>query len=89
MCKSLQNFCTLLPSLFSYAFFNIASWRAVFQSHPFELVSNICIYQLTVNSMAEFFKTGKGVDLEVLTSATLMKLEEIKEKTASGKSFIC
>lgn len=40
--------------------------------------------QLTVNNMIEFFKTGKGVDLEVLTTATLSKLEEIKEKTASG-----
>ena len=41
-------------------------------------------HQLTVNSMVEFFKTAKGMDLEVLTSATLMKLEEIKEKTATG-----
>lgn len=39
---------------------------------------------MTVNSMADFFKTGKGLDLEVITSATLMKLEEIKEKTATG-----
>lgn len=42
------------------------------------------VLQLTVNSMVEFFKTLKGVDLEVLTTATLSKLEEIKEKTASG-----
>lgn len=35
--------------------------------------------------MVDFFKTGKGVDLEVLTSATLSKLEEIKEKTAAGQ----
>ena len=41
--------------------------------------------QLTVTSIMEFFKTGKGVDLEVLTSATLSKLEEIKEKTATGE----
>ncbi|KAI4788735.1 hypothetical protein KUCAC02_035673, partial [Chaenocephalus aceratus] len=38
---------------------------------------------LTVNSMVDFFKTGKAVDLELLTSATLSKLEEIKEKTAT------
>lgn len=38
-----------------------------------------------MNSLADFFKTGKGVDLEVLTSATLSKLEEIKEKTATGQ----
>lgn len=43
------------------------------------------ILQLTVNSLADFFKTEKGVDLEVLTTATLSKLEEIKEKTASGQ----
>ncbi|XP_061103082.1 intermembrane lipid transfer protein VPS13C isoform X2 [Conger conger] len=54
------------------------------QSQPVEIIYDA----LTVNSMAEFFRTGKGVDLEVLTSATLMKLEEIKEKTASGLSHI-
>ncbi|XP_076012416.1 intermembrane lipid transfer protein VPS13C isoform X2 [Genypterus blacodes] len=43
---------------------------------------------LTVNSVAEFFKMEKGIDLEVLTSATLSKLEEIKEKTATGLSHI-
>ncbi|XP_035272648.1 vacuolar protein sorting-associated protein 13C isoform X5 [Anguilla anguilla] len=54
------------------------------QSQPVEIIYDA----LTVNSMAEFFKTEKGVDLEVLTSATLMKLEEIKEKTATGLSHI-
>lgn len=44
--------------------------------------------QLTVNSVMDFFRTGKGVDLEVLTSATLSKLEEIKEKTAAGQSLL-
>ncbi|XP_010080144.1 PREDICTED: vacuolar protein sorting-associated protein 13C, partial [Pterocles gutturalis] len=38
----------------------------------------------TINAMVEFFQTSKGMDLERLTSATLMKLEEIKERTASG-----
>lgn len=38
-----------------------------------------------MNSVLDFFRTGKGVDLEVLTSATLSKLEEIKEKTATGE----
>lgn len=40
-----------------------------------------------MNSLADFFKTEKGVDLEVLTTATLSKLEEIKEKTATGQWF--
>uniref|UniRef100_A0A8K9UVB2 Vacuolar protein sorting 13 homolog C n=1 Tax=Oncorhynchus mykiss TaxID=8022 RepID=A0A8K9UVB2_ONCMY len=53
-------------------------------SQPVEIIYD----SLTVNSMAEFFKTGKGVDLEVLTSATLSKLEEIKDKTATGLSHI-
>ncbi|XP_068186348.1 intermembrane lipid transfer protein VPS13C isoform X2 [Antennarius striatus] len=53
-------------------------------SQPVEIIYDA----LTVNSLAEFFKTGKGVDLEVLTSATLSKLEEIKEKTTTGLSHI-
>uniref|UniRef100_A0A3B3ZVV2 Chorein N-terminal domain-containing protein n=1 Tax=Periophthalmus magnuspinnatus TaxID=409849 RepID=A0A3B3ZVV2_9GOBI len=53
-------------------------------SQPVEIIYDA----LTVNSLVDFFKTGKGVDLEVLTSATLSKLEEIKEKTASGLSHI-
>lgn len=38
--------------------------------------------------MVDFFRTGKVVDLEVLTSATLSKLEEIKEKTAAGQFLL-
>ncbi|XP_014875628.1 vacuolar protein sorting-associated protein 13C-like isoform X2 [Poecilia latipinna] len=53
-------------------------------SQPVEIIYDA----VTVNSMVEFFKTGKGVDLEVLTSATLSKLEEIKEKTAAGLSHV-
>ncbi|XP_070411206.1 intermembrane lipid transfer protein VPS13C isoform X2 [Nothobranchius furzeri] len=49
-------------------------------SQPVEIIYDA----VTVNSMVDFFKTGKGVDLEFLTSATLSKLEEIKEKTAAG-----
>uniref|UniRef100_UPI0037E99E70 intermembrane lipid transfer protein VPS13C n=1 Tax=Semicossyphus pulcher TaxID=241346 RepID=UPI0037E99E70 len=53
-------------------------------SQPVEIIYDA----LTVNSLADFFKTGKGVDLEVLTSATLSKLEEFKEKTATGLSHM-
>uniref|UniRef100_A0A3P9IWI2 Vacuolar protein sorting 13 homolog C n=1 Tax=Oryzias latipes TaxID=8090 RepID=A0A3P9IWI2_ORYLA len=53
-------------------------------SQPVEIIYDA----LTVNSMVDFFKTEKGVNLEVLTSATLSKLEEIKEKTAAGLSHI-
>lgn len=34
--------------------------------------------------MVEFFQTEKTMDLERLTTATLSKLEEIKERTATG-----
>ncbi|KAM8893527.1 intermembrane lipid transfer protein VPS13C isoform 2-T2 [Spinachia spinachia] len=53
-------------------------------SQPVEIIYDA----LTVNGVVDFFKAGKGVDLEVLTSATLSKLEEIKEKTAIGLSHI-
>lgn len=46
------------------------------------------VLQLTVNSVVDFFRTGKAVDLEVLTLATLSKLEEIKEKTAAGQFLL-
>ena len=52
-------------------------------------IDNSCLSFLfekrTINAMVEFFQTSKGMDLERLTSATLMKLEEIKERTATGK----
>uniref|UniRef100_A0A3P8UT30 Chorein N-terminal domain-containing protein n=1 Tax=Cynoglossus semilaevis TaxID=244447 RepID=A0A3P8UT30_CYNSE len=53
-------------------------------SQPVEMIYDA----LTVNSVVEFFRTGRGVDLKVLTSATLSKLEKIKEKTAAGLSHI-
>lgn len=40
---------------------------------------------MTVNSLLDFFKPPGDVHLEQLTSATLMKLEEFREKTATGK----
>ncbi|XP_025764030.1 vacuolar protein sorting-associated protein 13C isoform X7 [Oreochromis niloticus] len=54
------------------------------KSQPVEIIYDA----LTVNSIVDFFKTEKGLDLEVLTTATLSKLEEIKEKTATGLSHI-
>ncbi|XP_018108372.1 vacuolar protein sorting-associated protein 13C isoform X2 [Xenopus laevis] len=56
----------------------------ILQSQPVEIIYDA----VTINALAEFFQTQKGMDLEQLTSATLMKLEEIKEKTATGLSHI-
>ncbi|XP_048376852.1 intermembrane lipid transfer protein VPS13C isoform X2 [Stegostoma tigrinum] len=54
------------------------------QSQPVELIYDA----QTINSLVEFFQTSRGLDLEQLTSATLLKLEEIKEKTATGLSYV-
>ncbi|CAJ0930834.1 unnamed protein product, partial [Ranitomeya imitator] len=54
------------------------------QSQPVEIIYDAA----TINALSDFFRTQKGMDLEELTSATLMKLEEIKEKTAAGLSHI-
>ncbi|XP_029431385.1 vacuolar protein sorting-associated protein 13C isoform X2 [Rhinatrema bivittatum] len=56
----------------------------VLQSQAVEIIYDA----RTINALAEFFQTHKGMDLEQLTSATLMKLEEIKERTATGFSHI-
>ncbi|KAM8974085.1 intermembrane lipid transfer protein VPS13C isoform 2-T2 [Pelodytes ibericus] len=56
----------------------------ILQSQPVEIIYDAG----TINALAEFFQTNRGMDLEQLTSATLMKLEEIKEKTAAGLSHI-
>ncbi|XP_027143245.1 vacuolar protein sorting-associated protein 13C isoform X3 [Larimichthys crocea] len=63
---------------------NAADQLLTVRSQPIEIIYDA----LTVNSLMDFFKSGKGVDLEVLTSATLSKLEEIKDKTAAGLSHI-
>ncbi|XP_043932244.1 vacuolar protein sorting-associated protein 13C [Protopterus annectens] len=54
------------------------------QSQPVEIIYDA----KTVNGITEFFQSSKGMDLEQLTSATLMKLEEIREKTAAGLTHI-
>ncbi|MEE6510370.1 hypothetical protein FKM82_030038 [Ascaphus truei] len=56
----------------------------ILQSQPVEIIYDA----ITINALVAFFQTHKGMDLEQLTSATLMKLEEIKERTATGLSHI-
>ncbi|KAG9460177.1 hypothetical protein GDO78_013760, partial [Eleutherodactylus coqui] len=51
----------------------------ILQSQPVEIIYDAA----TINALADFFQTHKGMDLEQITSATLMKLEEIKERTAA------
>uniref|UniRef100_A0A8C0C300 Vacuolar protein sorting 13 homolog A n=1 Tax=Buteo japonicus TaxID=224669 RepID=A0A8C0C300_9AVES len=43
---------------------------------------------MTINSLVDFFRPPKDVHLEQLTSATLMKLEEFREKTSTGLLYV-
>ncbi|XP_074090395.1 intermembrane lipid transfer protein VPS13C isoform X2 [Macrotis lagotis] len=61
-----------------------ADQTLVVQSQPVEIIYDA----KTINAMVEFFQSSKRLDLEQITSATLMKLEEIKEKTATGLTHI-
>uniref|UniRef100_A0ACB8E5B5 Vacuolar protein sorting-associated protein 13C n=1 Tax=Sphaerodactylus townsendi TaxID=933632 RepID=A0ACB8E5B5_9SAUR len=54
------------------------------ESQPVEIIYDA----RTINAMVEFFQTNRGMDLERLTTATLSKLEEIKERTATGLTHI-
>ncbi|XP_069851362.1 intermembrane lipid transfer protein VPS13C isoform X3 [Dipodomys merriami] len=57
-----------------------ADQTLIVQSQPVEVIYDA----KTINAVVEFFQSNKGLDLEQITSATLTKLEEIKEKTATG-----
>uniref|UniRef100_A0A8C8RP73 Vacuolar protein sorting-associated protein 13C n=1 Tax=Pelusios castaneus TaxID=367368 RepID=A0A8C8RP73_9SAUR len=61
-----------------------ADQSLIVESQPVEIIYDA----KTINAMVEFFQTSKGMDLERLTSATLTKLEEIKERTAAGLAHI-
>ncbi|XP_051829756.1 LOW QUALITY PROTEIN: intermembrane lipid transfer protein VPS13C [Antechinus flavipes] len=61
-----------------------ADQTLVVQSQPVEIIYDA----KTINAMVEFFQASKSLDLEQITTTTLMKLEEIKEKTATGLTHI-
>uniref|UniRef100_A0A8C3VHC8 Vacuolar protein sorting 13 homolog A n=1 Tax=Catharus ustulatus TaxID=91951 RepID=A0A8C3VHC8_CATUS len=61
-----------------------ADQRIRIESQPLEIVYDA----ITVNSLVYFFRPPKDVHLEQLTSATLMKLEEFREKTSTGLLYI-
>uniref|UniRef100_A0A8C3I2N0 Vacuolar protein sorting 13 homolog A n=1 Tax=Chrysemys picta bellii TaxID=8478 RepID=A0A8C3I2N0_CHRPI len=54
------------------------------ESQPLEIIYDA----RTVNSLVDFFRPPKDVHLEQLTSATLMKLEEFREKTSTGLLYV-
>uniref|UniRef100_A0A803W558 Vacuolar protein sorting 13 homolog A n=1 Tax=Ficedula albicollis TaxID=59894 RepID=A0A803W558_FICAL len=61
-----------------------ADQRIRIESQPLEIIYDA----ITVNSLVDFFRPPKNVHLEQLTSATLMKLEEFREKTSTGLLYI-
>ncbi|XP_066567209.1 intermembrane lipid transfer protein VPS13A isoform X2 [Amia ocellicauda] len=54
------------------------------ESQPLEIVYDA----LTVNSMAEFFMPPQDLQLDELTSATLMKLEQFRDRTSTGLMYV-
>ncbi|ELW68480.1 Vacuolar protein sorting-associated protein 13A [Tupaia chinensis] len=58
--------------------------RCIIEAEPLEMIYDA----RTVNSIVEFFRPPKDVHLEQLTSATLTKLEEFRDKTATGLLYI-
>ncbi|XP_016836278.2 vacuolar protein sorting-associated protein 13A isoform X2 [Cricetulus griseus] len=58
--------------------------RCVIEAEPLEIIYDA----RTVNSIVDFFRPPKDVHLAQLTSATLTKLEEFRDKTATGLLYI-
>ncbi|XP_018614769.2 intermembrane lipid transfer protein VPS13A isoform X3 [Scleropages formosus] len=54
------------------------------ESQPLEIVYDA----MTVNSLSAFFMPPQDLELEELTSATLMKLEQFKDRTSTGLMYI-
>ncbi|NXI62680.1 VP13A protein, partial [Anseranas semipalmata] len=61
-----------------------ADQRLRIESQPLQIIYDAW----TINSLVDFFRPPKDVHLEQLTSATLMKLEEFREKTSTGKGLL-
>ncbi|XP_027694898.1 vacuolar protein sorting-associated protein 13A-like isoform X1 [Vombatus ursinus] len=61
-----------------------AAQRCVIEAEPLEIIYDA----KTMNSIVEFFRPPKEVHLAQLTTATLMKLEEFREKTATGLLYV-
>uniref|UniRef100_A0A8C8ZX45 Vacuolar protein sorting 13 homolog A n=1 Tax=Prolemur simus TaxID=1328070 RepID=A0A8C8ZX45_PROSS len=61
-----------------------ADQRCIIEAEPLEMIYDA----RTVNSIIEFFRPPKEVHLAQLTSVTLTKLEEFRDKTATGLLYI-
>ncbi|XP_075684410.1 intermembrane lipid transfer protein VPS13A [Rhinoderma darwinii] len=61
-----------------------ADQRLIVDSQPLEIIYD----SKTINSLVDFFRPPKDVRLEQLTSATLNKLEEFRDKTSTGLLYV-
>ncbi|ETE71307.1 Vacuolar protein sorting-associated protein 13A, partial [Ophiophagus hannah] len=58
--------------------------RLIIESQPLEIIYDA----MTVNSLVDFFRPPSDVHLEQITSVTLTKLEEFRDKTATGLVYV-
>ncbi|XP_032873462.1 vacuolar protein sorting-associated protein 13A isoform X1 [Amblyraja radiata] len=80
-----ENEETLLQIMFETNPLNeIADQRLRVESRPLQIVYDA----RTLNSLVDFFRPPSDVHLDELTSATLIKLEEFRDKTATGLMYI-
>lgn len=63
---------------------NSANQRLHVISQPLEIIYDA----ITVNSMAAFFNPPDDLQLDELTNATLMKLEQFRDRTATGLMYV-
>ncbi|XP_037348487.1 intermembrane lipid transfer protein VPS13A isoform X1 [Talpa occidentalis] len=83
--SSLDDSTSLFQIIFEINPLNeIISQRCIIEAEPLEMIYDA----KTVNGIVEFFRPPKDVHLIQLTSATLTKLEEFRDKTATGLLYI-
>uniref|UniRef100_A0A8C6Q3J4 Vacuolar protein sorting 13 homolog A n=1 Tax=Nothobranchius furzeri TaxID=105023 RepID=A0A8C6Q3J4_NOTFU len=61
-----------------------ANQRLHVESQPLEIIYDA----ITVNSMSAFFRPPDNLQLDELTNATLMKLEQFRDRTATGLLYV-
>ncbi|XP_077417334.1 intermembrane lipid transfer protein VPS13A isoform X1 [Vanacampus margaritifer] len=61
-----------------------ANQRLFVESQPLEIIYDA----MTVNAMSAFFRPPDDLQLDELTNATLMKLEQFRDRTATGLMYV-
>ncbi|XP_057687082.1 vacuolar protein sorting-associated protein 13A isoform X2 [Corythoichthys intestinalis] len=61
-----------------------ANQRLFVESQPLEIIYDA----MTVNAMTAFFRPPDDLELDELTNATLIKLEQFRDRTATGLMYI-